>query len=287
MSNLRYRPEIDGLRAFAVIGVVLCHIGLGFPGGYVGVDVFFVISGYLITGIIVKDLRAGTFSMLDFWVRRIRRILPAVTVMVVVSLILGYFILEAEQFKALAESSIAQSLMAVNIFFWLDNMSYFAETSEMKPLLHTWSLAVEEQFYVVFPLFLSLLSKHLRRYTLPIIIFIGASSLALSCWALMHKPESQLLPASHAGLGAAGRSSYRIDGQSKGNVTENSRGGGMVRAADDRWRRCSIYDAQTPFPGWAAIPPVAGSALFIWANGRRANKCGAIAFVQASRVYRP
>lgn len=102
MSNLRYRPEIDGLRAFAVIGVVLCHIGLGFPGGYVGVDVFFVISGYLITGIIVKDLRAGTFSMLDFWVRRIRRILPAVTVMVVVSLILGYFILEAEQFKALA-----------------------------------------------------------------------------------------------------------------------------------------------------------------------------------------
>ena len=101
MSNLRYRPEIDGLRAFAVIGVVLCHIGLGFPGGYVGVDVFFVISGYLITGIIVKDLRAGTFSMLDFWVRRIRRILPAVTVMVVVSLILGYFILEAEQFKAL------------------------------------------------------------------------------------------------------------------------------------------------------------------------------------------
>ena len=89
MSNLRYRPEIDGLRALAVIGVVLYHIGLGFPGGYVGVDVFFVISGYLITGIIAKDLRAGTFSMLDFWVRRIRRILPAVTVTVIASLILG------------------------------------------------------------------------------------------------------------------------------------------------------------------------------------------------------
>ena len=151
MPNLHYRPEIDGLRAIAVIGVVLYHVGLGFPGGYVGVDVFFVISGYLITGIIMKDLHRGTFSMLDFWVRRIRRILPAVTATVIACLILGYLILEAEDYEALAKSSVAQSLMAANIFFWLDNMSYFAEASDMKPLLHTWSLAVEEQFYVIFP----------------------------------------------------------------------------------------------------------------------------------------
>ncbi len=273
MSNLRYRPEIDGLRAFAVIGVVLCHIGLGFPGGYVGVDVFFVISGYLITGIIVKDLRAGTFSMLDFWVRRIRRILPAVTVMVVVSLILGYFILEAEQFKALAESSIAQSLMAVNIFFWLDNMSYFAETSEMKPLLHTWSLAVEEQFYVVFPLFLSLLSKHLRRYTLPIIILIGVLSLALSCWALMHKPEANffLLPTRAWELLAGGAIALMANEKETSRKTaEMAAWFGLLLIA----AAMLIYDAQTPFPGWIAIPPVAGSALFIWANGRQQTSAG-------------
>ena len=90
MSKPHYRPDIDGLRAIAVIGVVLYHIGLGFPGGYVGVDVFFVISGYLITGIIARDLHRGSFSMLDFWVRRIRRILPAVTATVIVCLIIGY-----------------------------------------------------------------------------------------------------------------------------------------------------------------------------------------------------
>jgi peptidoglycan/LPS O-acetylase OafA/YrhL len=273
MSSLRYRPEIDGLRALAVIGVVLYHIGLGFPGGYVGVDVFFVISGYLITGIIAKDLRAGTFSMLDFWVRRIRRILPAVTVTVVASLTLGYYILEAEQFKALAESSIAQSLMAANIFFWLDNMSYFAEASDMKPLLHTWSLAVEEQFYVVFPLLLSLLSKHLRKYTLPIIIFIGASSLALSCWALIHKPSANffLLPTRAWELLAGAFIALLA------NQKEMSRRAAEVAA----WlgllmiaAAMFFYNAQTPFPGWAAIPPVAGSAIFIWANGSQQTSAG-------------
>jgi peptidoglycan/LPS O-acetylase OafA/YrhL len=273
MSNLRYRPEIDGLRALAVIGVVLYHIGLGFPGGYVGVDVFFVISGYLITGIITKDLRAGTFSMLDFWVRRIRRILPAVTVTVIASLILGYLILEAEQFKALAESSIAQSLMAANVFFWRDNMSYFAEASDMKPLLHTWSLAVEEQFYVVFPLLLSLLSKHLRKYTLPIIIFIGALSLALSCWALMHKPGANffLLPTRAwellAGAGIALMANQKEMSRRTAEVVAWL-GLLMIAAA------MLFYNAQTPFPGWAAIPPVAGSALFIWANGKRQTSAG-------------
>jgi len=273
MSNLRYRAEIDGLRALAVIGVVLYHIGLGFPGGYVGVDVFFVISGYLITGIIAKDLRAGTFSMLDFWVRRIRRILPAVSVTVIVSLILGYLILEAEQFKALAESSIAQSLMAANVFFWLDNMSYFAEASDMKPLLHTWSLAVEEQFYVVFPLLLSLLSKHLREYTLPIIILIGVFSLALSCWALMHKPGANffLLPTRAWELLAGAGIALMANQKERSRITaEVAAWLGLLMIAASML----FYNAETPFPGWAAIPPVAGSAIFIWANGRQQTSAG-------------
>jgi len=264
MSNLRYRPEIDGLRAVAVLGVVLYHIGLGFPGGYVGVDVFFVISGYLITGIIAEDLRNGTFSMCDFWVRRIRRILPAVTVMVLVSLGLGYWILEPQQFVALSKSAMAQSLMGANVFFWMDS-GYFAEVSEMKPLLHTWSLAVEEQFYVIFPLLLFFLSKRLRKYTLPILLVMGVGSLLLSCWALIYKPGANffLLPTRAWELLAGSCLALMV--QQK----EWSRGVSEIVA----WLGLGLiavsmffYTAKTPFPGWNAMAPVAGSVLFIWAN---------------------
>ena len=163
--------------------------------------------------------------------------------------------------------------MAANVFFWLDNMSYFAEASDMKPLLHTWSLAVEEQFYVVFPLLLSLLSKHLRKYTLPIIILIGVLSLALSCWALMHKPEANffLLPTRAWELLAGAAIALMANQKETSRKTAEVAawlGLLMIAAA------MLFYDAQTPFPGWAAIPPVAGSALFIWANGRQQTSAG-------------
>jgi peptidoglycan/LPS O-acetylase OafA/YrhL len=262
MSNLRYRPEIDGLRALAVIGVVLYHIGLGFPGGYVGVDVFFVISGYLITGIIIKDLRKGTFSMLDFWVRRIRRILPAVYVMIIASLILGYFILPS--LKPITESSMASSLMASNIYFWRDS-GYFAAGSDMKPLLHTWSLAVEEQFYVIFPLVLYVLWRFRKRHALAIVCLIGIFSLLLSCWATVYKPGAnfyllptrawELIVGACLALGLFQRESRPVT-----NEIVSWLGILMIFAA------MFCYDHITPFPGWMAIPPVVGSAMFIWAN---------------------
>jgi len=197
MSNLRYRPEIDGLRALAVIGVVLYHIGLGFPGGYVGVDVFFVISGYLITGIIVKDLHNGTFSMLDFWVRRIRRILPAVTVVVLACLIAGYFTMDEVQYRALGRSATAQSLMVGNIYFYRNASDYFASNTDILPLLHTWSLAVEEQFYVFFPLLLFAFSKFKKKHIQLSTMILGVGSLLLSIWAMNSMAEanfSQLKP---------------------------------------------------------------------------------------------
>jgi peptidoglycan/LPS O-acetylase OafA/YrhL len=146
-----YRPDIDGLRAIAVLSVVFYHAGLGFPGGYVGVDVFFVISGYLITALILKDLERGSFSMAIFWERRIRRIFPALAAMVAVTCVAGWFLLLPEDLAKLGASVIAQSLLVSNFYFWRTT-NYFGGANEEKPLLHTWSLAVEEQFYLIFPI---------------------------------------------------------------------------------------------------------------------------------------
>ena len=146
-----YRPDIDGLRAIAVLGVVFCHVGIGLPGGYVGVDVFFVISGYLITKIIATDIEKGTFSLGNFWLRRIRRIVPALSAMTIATLIAGYFILLPDSYESLGKSVIALVLLSSNILFWRQ-INYFAPEGTEKPLLHTWSLAVEEQFYLLFPI---------------------------------------------------------------------------------------------------------------------------------------
>ena len=149
MNN--YRPDIDGLRAIAVLSVVFYHAGLGFPGGYVGVDVFFVISGYLITALILRDLERGSFFMANFWERRIRRIFPALAVMVTVTCVAGWFLLLPDDLAKLGASVIAQSLLVSNFYFWRTT-NYFGGANEEKPLLHTWSLAVEEQFYLIFPI---------------------------------------------------------------------------------------------------------------------------------------
>ena len=156
MNALSYRPEIDGLRAIAVIPVVLFHLGLGLSGGYVGVDIFFVISGYLITSLILGDLRAGTFSIVNFWERRIRRIAPAAMVTVAVTLAMGSVLLLPSDLADLGRSAMAQAVLVANHYFNA-TAGYFSAPAETKPLLHFWSLAVEEQFYLIFPFLLSVL----------------------------------------------------------------------------------------------------------------------------------
>ncbi len=146
-----YRPDIDGLRAIAVLSVVFYHANLGFSGGYVGVDVFFVISGYLITKLILDEIERGSFSMVNFWERRIRRIFPALAAMVALTCILGWFLLLPNDLEKLGASVIAQTLLVSNFYFWRTT-NYFDGANEEKPLLHTWSLAVEEQFYLIFPI---------------------------------------------------------------------------------------------------------------------------------------
>ncbi len=148
---MRYRPEIDGLRAIAVIPVILFHAGFPlFSGGFVGVDIFFVISGYLITTIILADLEAGQFSLLKFYERRARRILPALFLVMATCLPFAWLWLMPSDAKEFSKSVMAVLVFASNIFFWRQS-DYFDAATELKPLLHTWSLGVEEQFYVLFP----------------------------------------------------------------------------------------------------------------------------------------
>jgi peptidoglycan/LPS O-acetylase OafA/YrhL len=163
-SKIPYRPYIDGLRGIAVIAVVLYHAKLlSVTGGFIGVDVFFVISGFLITSIIVRDLKAGTFSLLGFWERRARRILPALFVVMFCSIITAYFlILYPPDYQLFGKTVIAQSVFTSNMLFMLTD-NYFDQASRTSPLLHTWSLSVEEQFYVLFPLIILLCVWLTRR----------------------------------------------------------------------------------------------------------------------------
>ncbi|SMF79483.1 acyltransferase family protein [Candidatus Pelagibacter sp. HIMB1321] len=177
---MKYRSEIDGLRALAVIPVIFYHAGFElFKGGFVGVDVFFVISGYLITSIILDEMRNKEFSLINFYERRARRILPALFFVMLVSIFFAWNWMQPMQMKNFSQSLVAVSIFSSNILFWLET-GYFEEISEEKPLLHTWSLAVEEQYYLFFPILLLFIWKFGRKKIISIFLTILITSLFLS-----------------------------------------------------------------------------------------------------------
>lgn len=186
----RYRPDIDGLRAIAVLSVIAFHVWPpALRGGFLGVDVFFVISGYLITGIAAAERVRGEFSLAAFYERRARRLLPALLLMVASTLLAALLILQPQELAALSRSVMAATTWVSNIYFWR-NTGYFGETASAQPLLHTWSLAVEEQFYLLFPLLLWIAlprSGRPRHLTL-LLLAIGAA--ALSLWASITHPSA-------------------------------------------------------------------------------------------------
>ncbi len=195
-SAVNYRREIDGLRAIAVLPVMLFHAGFeAFSGGFVGVDIFFVISGYLITRIIVDELENGTFSIINFYERRARRILPALFLVMLVCLPFAWFWLYPSDMKEFLQSLVAVSVFASNIFFWRES-GYFDTAAELKPLLHTWSLAVEEQYYALFPLFLILFWRLGKSWIIVTLGVLFVTSLILAYWGAYTKPASvfYLLP---------------------------------------------------------------------------------------------
>ena len=168
IESFRYRRDIDGLRALAVLPVILSHAGFSWiPGGFLGVDVFFLISGYLITTLLLRELsNTGTIKLANFYLRRSMRILPALFVVILVTSIFSWFILLPEELTRFGESIVWTTLFSSNIFFALD-IDYFAPDASLSPLLHTWSLAVEEQFYLLFPLLLAFLWKRGRPWVIP------------------------------------------------------------------------------------------------------------------------
>lgn len=263
MSTLKYRPEIDGLRALAVIPVLLFHAGVpGFGGGYVGVDIFFVISGYLITGILLKDLRRGTFSLLNFYERRARRILPALYLVIFCTIPMAWLVMMPSQLKDFSQSLVAISGFAANIFFYLKS-GYFEPASELNPMLHIWSLAVEEQFYFIFPLFLMLFFRRCRRAVVPLILLLSAVSFYRSQALLATDPAgSFFLPFGRAWeLMIGGLINFMPRQEDSGKFTWKLGAwlGTALIVASIVW-----LNEHSPFPGLLAVPSTIGAALVIY-----------------------
>ena len=266
-ASLRYRPDIDGLRAIAVVPVVLFHYGVpGFSGGFVGVDVFFVISGYLITALIFGEMRTGEFSVISFYERRVRRIFPALFAMLALTTIAATILFFPRDLMRYAESVAATALFGSNFDFWLQS-GYFDATADVKPLLHTWSLAVEEQFYVVFPALLYVMHTQKRGMLLALVSGLAAVSFGLSVWAVRAYPDAafylapyrtwELMLGAVLALGAfpLPSSSWARDALS------------LLGLALIGWS-VFAFTADTRFPGESALVPCLGTALLIYAGER-------------------
>jgi len=262
---MHHRAEIDGLRAIAVLPVILFHAGYSaFSGGFVGVDIFFVISGYLITSIILSEMEQGKFSIVNFYERRARRILPALFFVMAVTLPFAWMWLIPSEFKDFSKSIVAVMLFSSNILFW-QTSGYFDTAVESKPLLHTWSLAVEEQYYVLFPIFLLFAWRLGRRNLAALVLLLVVGSLMLAQFTTAAEPDASfyLLPTRGWELGIGALAAIYM-----------GKNGGVDIAKT--WSECLgmlgfvliaasmfLYDEHTPFPSVYTLAPTLGTALII------------------------
>src|ERR1700733_5226421 len=264
-ESMRYRADIDGLRALAVISVVLFHAGAPwFQGGYVGVDVFFVISGYLITSIIVAELDTKSFSLISFYQRRIRRIFPTLIVVLAFCLVIGFALLTPADYQTLGQSTGAAALFVSNIFF-LKQASYFDVAAAEKPLLHTWSLAIEEQYYLFYPPILIALTSVSSRTRGPAVLLGGLVSFAFCAVMIYVKPSATFY------LAPTRVWELLFGGLIALNWVPLSNSRTINRSAALFGLACILipvflYTPTTRFPGITALPPVIGTILLIWSG---------------------
>lgn len=266
---MKYRAEIDGLRAMAVLPVILFHAGFEwFVGGFVGVDVFFVISGYLITTIIISEMAEGKFSIINFYERRARRILPALFFVIAACLPLAWFWLTPNDLKDFGQSLIAVSIFSSNIFFWLES-GYFDTAAELKPLLHSWSLAVEEQYYILFPVFLMLTWRLGIKTILILLSIVFLISLGVAVWGTQYATHPQIISGAFfllptrvwellIGVFAAIYLKYNTHLKSH-TVNQVLSLLGFVMIVYS----IIAFDKTTPFPSLFTLIPVIGTALLI------------------------
>ncbi|MEZ9821096.1 acyltransferase family protein [Shewanella sp. 10N.286.45.A1] len=266
---MKYRPEIEGLRAISVISVIFFHAEFSaFSGGFVGVDVFFVISGYLITTLILAEMKQETFSLINFYERRARRLLPALFLVMLVSFCLAWLWMIPSDLKDFSESLIAVSTFSSNIYFWFES-GYWAAASEKMPLLHTWSLAVEEQYYIFFPLFLMLMWQSKQYWILYLFLFTAGASLLMAHWGAYHKPSATfyLLPTRLWEIAIGASIAFY-------NLYRNTSNHGLAthKLIDEILGILGLFlisyaifafDNDTPFPSFYALVPTVGCALII------------------------
>lgn len=262
---MQYRPEIDGLRAVAVIPVVLFHAGVQvFSGGYIGVDVFFVISGYLISGIILSELSTGTFSFLRFYERRARRLLPALYLTLIVATPLAWLWLLPRDLQDFSQSLTATATFTSNLLFWKE-IDYFDTSVDLKPLIHTWSLAIEEQFYIIFPFLLIVLWKWLRAYLFAALFLLVLASFSYAVWLTRTDPAAAyyLLPTRGWELLLGVLASLAMRGRQQSPLPQTMRGPLAILGLGLIVLSIVTFDESTPFPGPYALIPTLGAFLVI------------------------
>ena len=276
LKSIRYRPEIDGLRALAVLPVVLFHLGLGFPGGFTGVDVFFVISGFLICGIILRELDEEKFSMLRFYERRVRRIMPAFFAVIFAALVLAALILYPRDFDMMGHHLTYISLFASNVQLSIFEGGYWAADAKTFPLLHTWSLAVEEQFYFVMPVILIVFHRWFRKHLFAALLLFFVISLGYCIYATQAIPQQAfyLLP-SRAWEMLLGGMVYLLI-QRDCPWTKVPLLGSLLGAGGFFLMVGSYFmiTGEMAFPGYVALFPTVGAALFIYSNSWGTNWTG-------------
>ena len=265
MSGIQYRADIDGLRAIAVLAVVLYHYGIGgLQGGFVGVDVFFVISGYLITGIIHKEMQQGRFTLAGFYERRARRIFPALFAMLLATLVAGWWLLLPSDLASLGQSSVATILFVSNVLYMLKS-GYFDSSSDFNPLLHTWSLGVEEQFYIGLPILMMLVARFWSRGLGKVLMLCAVLSF-VACVLIQPKVAKavfflspfrawELLLGALLGIGAV----PAIRHQALRDVA-------AVVALAALFGAIAFMHEGIDFPGWKAAIPVLATAVLLHAG---------------------